>query len=131
MVLSTSAATVLSPVLEQWKRGGRSLDRTVGATVTVGIAYTIFRLIRKYIRKIRLSEKSYFLEVFIRGFRHFLEISPDSQSKISPEEEVVHCGACHCRSVLFEVSTLATKGAFNVVIKNIDGFSPSFKLQLV
>lgn len=101
MSVSTSAVTVLAPVLEQWKKGGPSFDRTVGATVTIGIAYSVFRLIRKYIRKCRLNEKSYLLEFFVRRFRNLLEISSESQSASSPTE-VVHSGACHCRSVLFE-----------------------------
>jgi len=103
----STAVIAFSSFSNQWRKGNRSLDRTVGAAATLGMAYIIVQLVGTYMRGREESTDSC-LEFIARKIKRLIDLSYNPEERITsdPEEritsEVVHRGACHCRSVVFK-----------------------------
>jgi hypothetical protein len=94
---STSAVTYFGSY------GSRPIDRALGAAVTLSVGVFLFQLLNRYIRRLNKDwEKDSWITALVTLIlsRSVREVQPSST------DTAVHRGACHCRSVTFEVSSV-------------------------
>ena len=94
---STSAVTYFGSY------GSRPIDRALGAAVTLSVGVFLFQLLNRYVRRLNKDwEKDSWITALVTLIlsRSVKEVQPSST------DTAVHRGACHCRSVTFEVSSV-------------------------
>jgi hypothetical protein len=86
----------------------RPIDRVLGAAATLGIGLFLFQTFCRYLRRMKDDESKSWMAELTKLLRTSVK-----EVRSSSEGEAWHAGACHCRSVLFEVSA-CTIVSFNV-----------------
>lgn len=93
---STSAVTYFGSY------GSRPIDRALGAAATLSIGVFLFRLLNRYVRRLQDGKK----DPWITALLTLIRSRSVKEEPPSLTDTALHRGACHCRSVTFEVSSV-------------------------
>ena len=77
----------------------RPFDRVLGAAATLGLGVFLFQTFCRYLRRMKDDESNSWIVELTKLLRNSVK-----EGRASSEDDSWHAGACHCRSVLFEVS---------------------------
>mmetsp|Transcript_37683 Transcript_37683/g.43044 ORF Transcript_37683/g.43044 Transcript_37683/m.43044 type:complete len:369 (+) Transcript_37683:214-1320(+) len=83
----------------QLRKRNFPLDRTVGAAVTFGMAYIIIQFFSAYMRHRKERKGSWFQSIACK-IKRIIDLSSYPEDRLTLE--VMHSGACHCRSIVFK-----------------------------